>query len=141
MPQEPTATINRRGEHAPRCDSKRSVVVSLPVVQSTHVGGHPTKIKHSRASWWRFGVLLAVNLAIAGHIAVWLFFSMRKGVSPTVSPVEPSESMYTLETGVLNAGFLFFSGAILATLIFGRFVCGWGCHVVALQDLCSWTMT
>jgi polyferredoxin/tetratricopeptide (TPR) repeat protein len=115
--------------------------MSLPVVQSIKVGGHPTKIRHSRASWWRFWVLLAVNAAIAGHVALWLVQSMRHGSSATLSPVEPSESMYTLETGVVNAGFIFFAAAIVATLVFGRFVCGWGCHVVALQDLCSWIMT
>lgn len=54
-----------------------------------------------------------------------------------MSPVEPSESMQTLEAGRVNAGFLFFCAAILSTLVFGRFFCGWGCHVVALQDLCA----
>ena len=37
-------------------------------------------------------------------------------------------------------GFIFFSLAIIATLIFGRFVCGWGCHIVALQDFCAWLL-
>jgi len=58
----------------------------------------------------------------------------------TVSPIEPSEAMYTLQNGAINAGFIFFTLAILATLIFGRFVCGWGCHVLALQDLCAWLL-
>jgi polyferredoxin/tetratricopeptide (TPR) repeat protein len=58
----------------------------------------------------------------------------------TVSPIEPSETMYTLQSGAVNAGFIFFILAILATLIFGRFVCGWGCHIVALQDFCAWLM-
>ena len=57
-----------------------------------------------------------------------------------LSPVEPSETMYTLQRGELNAGFVFFALALLATLVFGRFVCGWGCHVVALQDLCGWLL-
>ena len=48
--------------------------------------------------------------------------------------------MYTLQNGFVNAGFIFFSLAILATLIFGRFVCGWGCHILALQDLCGWLL-
>ena len=26
------------------------------------------------------------------------------------------------------------------TLVFGRFFCGWACHIVALQDLCAWLM-
>jgi Flp pilus assembly protein TadD/ferredoxin len=40
----------------------------------------------------------------------------------------------------MNAGFIFLAVALLATLIFGRFVCGWGCHVVAYQDLCAWLL-
>jgi len=48
--------------------------------------------------------------------------------------------MYTLELGQLNAGFVFFALALLSTLLFGRFLCGWGCHLVALQDLCGWIM-
>ncbi|MBC7911113.1 MAG: tetratricopeptide repeat protein [Pyrinomonadaceae bacterium] len=58
----------------------------------------------------------------------------------TISPIEPSETMYTLQRGAVNAGFIFFTLAILATLIFGRFVCGWGCHIVALQDFCAWLL-
>jgi hypothetical protein len=48
--------------------------------------------------------------------------------------------MRTLELGELNAGFVFFALAIVSTAVFGRFFCGWGCHVVALQDLCAWIM-
>jgi tetratricopeptide (TPR) repeat protein/NAD-dependent dihydropyrimidine dehydrogenase PreA subunit len=58
----------------------------------------------------------------------------------TISPIEPSETMYTLQRGAINAGFIFFTLAILGTLIFGRFVCGWGCHIVALQDFCAWLL-
>ena len=45
-----------------------------------------------------------------------------------------------LQRGMVNAGFIFFTLAILATLIFGRFVCGWGCHILALQDFCGWLL-
>jgi polyferredoxin len=31
-------------------------------------------------------------------------------------------------------------GAILLTLVFGRWFCGWACHLVALQDLCAWLL-
>jgi tetratricopeptide (TPR) repeat protein/ferredoxin len=68
------------------------------------------------------------------HIIQW------RVVGKTVSPIEPSETMHTLQKGFVNAGFIFFSLAILATLIFGRFVCGWGCHILALQDLCGWLL-
>jgi len=74
-------------------------------------------------------------VAIAIHIGLWLL----KG-GKTLSPLEPSESMYTLETGVINAGFILFALAILSTILFGRFFCGWACHVIALQDACSWLL-
>jgi polyferredoxin len=83
----------------------------------------------------RAGVLLAVHLLVAAHLA---HFALR---GRTLSPVEPSEAMDTLENGYVNAGATFFAIAILATLVFGRFFCGWGCHIVALQDLCAALLT
>jgi tetratricopeptide (TPR) repeat protein/NAD-dependent dihydropyrimidine dehydrogenase PreA subunit len=71
---------------------------------------------------------------MAAHIVQWRL------MGETVSPIEPSEAMFTLQSGAVNAGFIFFSLAILATAIFGRFVCGWGCHVLALQDACAWLL-
>jgi tetratricopeptide (TPR) repeat protein/ferredoxin len=71
---------------------------------------------------------------MAVHIIQWKFSGS------TISPIEPSEAMYTLQNGAINAGFIFFALAIIATLIFGRFVCGWACHIVALQDLCAWML-
>ncbi len=82
----------------------------------------------------RAAVLIAIHIAIAAHILHW------KITGSTLSPVEPSEAMQTLELGRVNAGFIFLIAALLATLIFGRFFCGWGCHLVALQDLCGWMM-
>jgi Flp pilus assembly protein TadD/NAD-dependent dihydropyrimidine dehydrogenase PreA subunit len=79
-------------------------------------------------------VLIGVHVLIILHLLHWWW----KG--RTISPVEPSEAMYTLNQGQLNAGFIFFAVAILATLIFGRFFCGWGCHLVAYQDFCGWLM-
>lgn len=57
-----------------------------------------------------------------------------------MSPLEPSESMQTLELGYINAGFIFFALAILSTLILGRWMCGWLCHIVFLQDACGWLL-
>ncbi|MDQ3179186.1 MAG: 4Fe-4S binding protein [Acidobacteriota bacterium] len=68
------------------------------------------------------------------HIIQWRF------TGQTITPIEPSEAMHTLQRGAVNAGFIFFTLAILATLIFGRFVCGWGCHILALQDFCAWLL-
>lgn len=91
-------------------------------------------MKQSKASPWRVVVLVLVHVLFAIHIWHWI----AKGT--TLSPVEPSESMYAIELGKINAGFVFFVAAIISTFIFGRFVCGWGCHIIALQDLCAWMM-
>lgn len=78
--------------------------------------------------------LIAVHVLIVAHIVQWLVMGM------TLSPLEPSESMQTLRSGVVNAGFVLFTIAIVSTLVLGRFFCGWACHVVAMQDLCAWAM-
>ncbi|MEP6956769.1 MAG: 4Fe-4S dicluster domain-containing protein, partial [Chthoniobacterales bacterium] len=92
------------------------------------------RIRKSRTARWRGAALLALNLAMIAHFLHWRF------AGRTVSPIEPSESMQTLQSGAVNAGFIFFALAILATMIFGRFVCGWGCHILSLQDACGWAM-
>ncbi len=79
-------------------------------------------------------MLILVNLLMIAHIIQWRIMGR------TISPIEPSETMRTLQAGAVNAGFIFFALAILATLIFGRFVCGWGCHILALQDFCGWML-
>ena len=81
-----------------------------------------------RRAW----VLLAVHVVIGVHIVWWLV------TGSAVTPVEPSEAMQTIELGKINAGFLLFAALILSTLLFGRWFCGWACHVVALQDLSAW---
>jgi tetratricopeptide (TPR) repeat protein/ferredoxin len=95
-------------------------------------GYSKTGIRKSKTSRWRAAALIALNLFMIAHIIQWRI------MGKTVSPIEPSETMHTLQKGFVNAGFIFFTLAILATLIFGRFVCGWGCHILALQDLCGW---
>jgi tetratricopeptide (TPR) repeat protein/ferredoxin len=104
-----------------------TAVVNVP-------GYSKTGIRKSKTGRWRGAALIALNLFMIAHIIQWRI------VGKTVSPIEPSETMYTLQQGFVNAGFIFFSLAILATLIFGRFVCGWGCHILALQDFCGWLL-
>lgn len=102
--------------------------LELPVLPAAH-GVRPSRMGRRRAI-----VLGLVHVLILAHIAHWLI------AGKTLSPVEPSEAMYTLDNGYVNAGFIFFAASILATLIFGRFFCGWGCHLVAYQDLCGWML-
>jgi ferredoxin-type protein NapH len=92
------------------------------------------KPRQSKMGKWRAAVLIAVHVIIALHIAHWLT------TGSTVTPVEPSEAMAFSRASIVNAGLIFFAATILLTAIFGRFFCGWACHVVALQDLCRWMM-
>lgn len=103
---------------------------ALPVAGT----GKLSEVRKSRNARRRAGVLIALHLVIAAHATHFLI------AGRTLSPVEPSEAMYTLELGEVNAGFIFLLAALLATLVFGRFVCGWGCHIVAVQDLCGFIM-
>lgn len=105
-----------------------SASVSLPVLSG---GGG---VRPSRSAPRRAAVLIAVHVLFAIHLAWWWL----RG--DTLTPVEPSEAMQTLELGLVNAGFVFFVSAMLLQLVFGRFVCGWACHVVAVQDLCAWLL-
>jgi len=123
---------NSHGGQSGRCTGDGgSLDVGLPIMS----GGGERKIKRSKNSRRRAAVLIGVHLLIFGHVVHYLL------AGKTLSPVEPSEAMYTLEQGLVNAGAIFFAMALLSTLLFGRFVCGWGCHIVAYQDLCGWVMT
>ncbi len=89
----------------------------------------PTRFARKRA--W---VLVGVYAIMAAHFAHWLV------ARRTLAPLELNEVMYTAELGIVTAGFIFMAIAILSTLIFGRFFCSWGCHIVALQDLSAWIL-
>ena len=82
--------------------------VSLPVLPP---GGHG--VRKSRMSRRRWLALAAIHLLIIGHVVHWLI------AGRTLSPIEPSEAMFTLNQGHLNAGFIFFAAALLATLVLG----------------------
>lgn len=110
--------------------------VSLPVLDSKQTprrSGAPM-MGRTKTGRWRAAVLTMVNLLMIAHLIQWLI------AGTTISPIEPSEAMETIEVGVINAGAILFVLAFLSTLIFGRFFCGWLCHMVALQDLCAYLM-
>lgn len=123
--EKPTDSVPRKEMDC----TAQAATLSLPVVDSSSGA-----VRASRTSRWRAVSLIAVHLLIIGHIVHWLL------IGRTLSPVEPSEAMYTLNDGALNAGFIFFGVALAATMCLGRFVCGWGCHLVAYQDLCAWML-
>jgi polyferredoxin/Flp pilus assembly protein TadD len=111
---------------------KKQRSVQLPVLKDS--AAQKDGIRASRASRWRAAALITLTLLMIAHFIQWRL------TGQTISPIEPSESMQTLQRGAINAGFVFFTLAILATLVFGRFVCGWGCHILALQDFCAWLL-
>src|SRR5258705_648964 len=113
-------------------DVKKQKSIRLPVLQNPSIP--ESGIRKSKTSRWRAAALISLNLLMVAHIIQWWI------MGTTISPIEPSETMYTIQRGAINAGLIFFALAILATLIFGRFVCGWGCHIVALQDFCAWLL-
>jgi len=123
----------RRTGGTPR-HSEAATSAQGPDIQTRSGLQQGTGIRKSKTSRWRAAALIILNLFMIAHIVQW------RMMGKTVSPIEPSETMYTLQQGFVNAGFIFFSLAILATLIFGRFVCGWGCHILALQDFCGWLL-
>ncbi|MHC5022792.1 MAG: 4Fe-4S binding protein [Planctomycetota bacterium] len=88
----------------------------------------------SRYGRWRAGTLAGVYVLFALHIAHW------KIAGTTLAPLELNEVMHTLELGVVTAGFLFMTAAFVSVAIFGRFFCSWGCHILALEDLCAWLL-
>src|SRR5439155_656149 len=70
-------------------------------------------IRKSKTSRWRAAALMTLNLFMIAHIIQW------RVMGKTVSPIEPSETMQTIQGGFVNAGFIFFSLAIPFL-----FVCG-----------------
>ena len=92
-------------------------------------GGVPPR--RTLAHWRAFSLSL-VYVLFAIHIIHWKI----KGT--TLAPLELNEVMYTLELGIITAGFLFMGALVLGTLFFGRFFCSWACHIMVLQDLCAY---
>ncbi|MCA9290985.1 MAG: tetratricopeptide repeat protein [Phycisphaerales bacterium] len=115
--------------------SRSDVAIPLPVLASSRT------VRPSRSSRRRAIVLVTIQLAMILHLVLWIV-SRRTGWfgGRTLSPIEPSDSMAFVKEGVVNAGLVFFVIALLATLVFGRWFCGWGCHIVMLQDFCGWLM-
>jgi polyferredoxin/Flp pilus assembly protein TadD len=108
--------------------------VALPVLGGA--SDRSLSMGHRRAI-----VLAIVQLLIIVHIVIWLLsreYGWFNGL--TIAPIEPSEGMELGKNGVINAGLIFFVLALASTVVFGRWFCGWGCHIVLLQDLCLWML-
>lgn len=73
-----------------------------------------------------------MHVLIIAHMLHWWLSGS------TFSRFVLSDTMRTLELGEINPGAVLFALALLVTLVFGRFMCGWACHMGALQDLAAW---
>jgi polyferredoxin/Flp pilus assembly protein TadD len=111
----------------PDAESAAPVRIPLQVLQ-------PPKPPRTKVPRRRFWVLVAVNVFMLLHIVQWLAMGV------TLAPIEPSEAMETAKQGLVTVGAVFFAVALLSTAILGRWFCGWGCHVVALQDGSLWLL-
>jgi len=130
-PSRPSPAARVRSNPCTGQGALRLANVHLPVLKgNTGI----TTIRKSRSGKRRAIVLATVQLLMIAHIIQWLL------TGRTLTPVEPSESVQTLRDGIINTGAIFFGLALLSTLILGRWFCGWGCHIVMLQDLCGWIM-
>ena len=94
----------------------------------------PVSKKRPTMARWRAVSLIAVHVLAGMHFLHW------KIAGRTLAPVEPSETFDTLHLGIITVGFIFMAGVVLATAVAGRFFCSWGCHILALQDLCAWLL-
>lgn len=108
--------------------------IRLPVRQATGHGPDGLRSPKWRVRKWRVVSLVSVHVLIIGHL-VHYWVNGR-----SLTPAVMSESMRTIELGQVTCGVLMFSVAILTTLLFGRFLCGWACHMGALQDLSAWIL-
>ncbi len=90
--------------------------------------------RQRRMSRWRAFALVAIYALFVVHYVQW------KLAGTTVAPFELNEAMYTIEEGVITVGALFLLAIMVSVLFFGRFFCGWLCHILALQDAASWLL-
>ncbi len=82
----------------------------------------------------RAATLLLVYVLVLAHVLHWRL------TGRTMAPLEFNEARLTLEVGIITAGFLFMAIAFASAAFFGRFFCSWGCHILALEDSCTWLL-
>lgn len=103
--------------------------IPLPVLNAPPPAGHPARFARARAA-----VMIGIHLLITAHLLHWGL------TGRSLNRFVLSDAMETIETGRVNPGFLLFAAALATTALFGRFLCGWACHMAGLQDLCAWLL-
>lgn len=89
-----------------------------------------TKIKTIQT--WRILCYVLLHIAIFGHQILYKLGIIQHGNSNAVDFIE------TIETGTIRFGTIFMLSWFLTIPIFGRLLCGWACHMGALQDFGQW---
>jgi polyferredoxin len=88
----------------------------------------------SRPWRWRIVTLAVVHLLIAAHIIHWRL------AGTTLSSIQLSDAGRFAAEGVATASVFFLALLLVVTLLFGRFFCSWGCHMLALQEACRFLL-
>lgn len=83
---------------------------------------------------WRMWTLIGVHLLIVAHLLHYAW------AGETFGRVVLADARDTIERGIVNPAFLLFALALLVSALFGRFFCGWACHMGALQDASAWLL-
>ncbi|MHC4108551.1 MAG: tetratricopeptide repeat protein [Planctomycetota bacterium] len=112
----------------------RSDASAVPLPQLAAADPQTDQPPRRRYGRWRAATLIGIHVLAAVHIAHWRL------AGKTLAPLELNEVMHTLELGIVTAGFVFMALIVVSVALFGRFFCSWGCHILALQDLCSWLL-
>ena len=77
---------------------------------------------------------MIVHLCIAAHVIHWRL------AGTTLSSIQLSDAGRFTAEGVATAAVFFFAALLVVTLLFGRFFCAWGCHMLALQEVCRFLL-
>ena len=88
----------------------------------------------SRPARWRIASLLLVHVLIAVHIIHWRL------AGTTLSSIQLSDAGRFVAEGVVTAALFLFAFLLLVTALFGRLFCAWGCHMLAVQELCRFLL-
>lgn len=126
--------MGERGIMSRRKHRSDSPATPLKVLTGDAPAQTPSPPPRRNYARWRAISLSLVYLVFAAHIIHW------KITGRTLAPLELNEVMYTLELGIITAGFIFMAALVVGTLFFGRFFCSWACHIMVLQDACSWLL-
>lgn len=108
--------------------------ISLPVIPPREKGAPRSVPRVSHIARWRALAFIMVYVLITLHVLHWWITGRSFG------RFVMSDTMKTLELGEINPGVVLFGVSLLVTLVFGRFLCGWMCHIGALQDLTMWAL-